>query len=100
MDVDSPIVDSERDKDSFVIVSNPTSPTPPAEASSSKSQETSKPEEIVDVEMQDASGSVNQVIPKATPSFSPRKTAATSDSSMMFGRHIPVATMVSTNRTL
>lgn len=93
MDVDSPDPESERDKDGFVMISSPTSPlrsiTPqsPTSGSSSKPRETSKPREIMDVEMQDGSRSVGQVVQKTT-SLSPRKTAATSDSSMMFGKYI------------
>jgi ubiquitin carboxyl-terminal hydrolase 25/28 len=88
MDVDSPCVESERDKDGFVIVSSPISPlrssTPqsPAEASSSKSRDAPKPGEIIDVEMQDGSASIDRVATKTAP---PPKTAGTSDSSMMFG---------------
>jgi ubiquitin carboxyl-terminal hydrolase 25/28 len=89
MDVDSPVVDSARDKDAFVIVSNPTSPlrsnTPPAEGSSSKPRDAPQPEGIVDVDMQDGSGPVSR---KTPPSLPPRKIAATSDSSMMFGKYV------------
>jgi ubiquitin carboxyl-terminal hydrolase 25 len=91
MDVDSPNAESERDKDSFVMVSSPTSPlhsiTPQmlAEGSSSKSRETSKSGEIVDVEMQDGSVPIDRV---ATKPALPPKTVGTSDSSMMFGQYV------------
>jgi ubiquitin carboxyl-terminal hydrolase 25/28 len=92
MDVDSPDVESERDKDGFVMVSSPISPlrssTPqsPAEASASNAREVSKSREIVDVDMQDGSKLGDQLAQKTT-SLSPRKAAGTSDSSMMFGKY-------------
>jgi len=94
--VDSPDVESERDKDGFVMVSSPISPlrssTPqsPAEASASNAREVSKSREIVDVDMQDGSKLGDQLAQKTT-SLSPRKAAGNSDSSMMFGKQHDVS---------
>jgi hypothetical protein len=90
MDVDNPVVDPDRESDVDSIPTSPllfSSPQTPAEASSSQLREASKPGDRVDIEMQDASGSTDQVILKTTRSLPPRKTAGTSDSSMMFGKY-------------
>jgi ubiquitin carboxyl-terminal hydrolase 25/28 len=100
MDVDNPDLESERDKDGFVIVSSPTSPlrssTPqsPAEGSSSQPPGTSNPGELVDIEMRDSSRLVNRITEKTASILSPRKTAGTSDSSMMFGKFAFIAIII------
>lgn len=90
MDVDSPVQEPEQhDKDSFIMVSKPTSPllsnSPQgsAESSSSAARMTSKTGETADVEMQD----ITKPDPAKAPPLPPRKPAANSDSVMMFGKY-------------
>lgn len=88
MEVDSPLSESPKDRDGFVVVPSMSAPQPSdriqqsAEASSSKAQLT---DEDGDVQM--------EIAPTAKPAPTLRKHAEPSDSTMMFGMSYPVHMM-------
>jgi len=87
MDIDSPLSESPKDKDGFVMLASPRrsiSPHPTGEGSSSNaplaSTSTSPPDNDGDIDMTGSPGS------QKPPTLPPRKAAEVSDSVMMFGK--------------